>query len=231
MTILFRHDSSLYAVIQEKQGYNGLQMPRYNRSPRKGESFKFLEFVLNDKDLKREITVLRKQWDIVPEWIVDQTDPNNRDVEYWIHDTDFEDDVLKMMMKLNIPIKWRKALTQYVVDDGGSNFQYFDLTQEESGVFVTPEGKDWFTISVGPQATFTDLTNAWNSILDIRDQPIRKDRDTKNAGRDLHIFHLNKKGMSAKEIQAFILKERNEKVSISTIYKVISQKKKLYKLR
>lgn len=228
MTILFGHDSSLSAVIQEKQGYNGLQMPRYNHSHRKGEGYKFLEFVLNDKDLKSEIISLRKKWDIVPDWIVDKSDPDKRDIEYWIYDDEFEADILEVIKRRNIPLKWMKALAVYVVDDGHSGN---DLNSEDGGVFMTPEGNDWFTISIGPQATFTDLTNAWNSILEFRDQPVRKDRETKNAGRDLHIFHLSKKGISAKEIQTFILNERNEKVSISTIYKVISQKKKLYKLR
>lgn len=182
---------------------------------------------MNDKDLKSEITALREKWDIVPESIIDKSDPDNRDIEHWIHNEDFEADILELIKQLNIPLKWMKALTQYAVDNEPSGH---NLNEEESGVFMTPEANDWFTITVGPQSTFTDLTNAWDSILEFRAQPVRKDRETKNAGRDLYIFHLSKRGKSAKEIQTFLSSERNEHASISTIYKVISQKKKLYKL-
>lgn len=204
-------------------------MPSYNRSPRKGQGYEFLEFVFYDKSFKGAVLKLRDKWDIYPEDIVADTHPDGYDIDHWFFNEDFEDDVLQLMKKLNIPLKWREPVTLHIITDGLGNVSH-NFSQEGSGVYLKPEDNDWFTITVGPQATFKDLLSAWNSILDLRDQPIRKDRHKDNSRRDLMILRLHKQGKKAKEITR-ILKENKMEASSSVIYKIISQKKKRYGLK
>lgn len=198
-------------------------MPRYNSSKRSGQRYEFLRRVVLSKKFNEKAEELRKRWNVQSAEIADDLSQGGNMIEDILYDESFEDDVVQLLKECKLPLRWRTAVGQYILDEGMSNVEYQDVNAISSGVFVIPEGDDWFRIEVGPDGTYTDLEAAWEKVKDFKDQPIRKDRDKKNARRDILIFQLHRRGRTATEIKQILKDEHGYSASESVIYKVISE--------
>jgi len=198
-------------------------MPRYNSSKRSGQRYEFLRRVILSKIFNLKAEELRKKWNVQPAEIANDLNQGGHMIEEVLWDEVFEDDVVQLIKDCKLPLRWRTAIGQYILDGGMSNVEYQDVNAISSGVLMTPEGDDWFRIEVGPDSTYTDLEVAWEAIKDFKDQPIRKDRDKKNARRDILIFQLHRRGKTANEIRQILKTEHGYSASESVIYKVVSE--------
>ncbi len=191
-----------------------------------GARYDFFELVHYREDLKVEIDKVRHKWNIEPQHLPEEDNERSNAIEKFFEDNKYAEEVFQIIRKLGLPIKFHEELMQYIVDDGNNNTEHFS----SQSVHLQTMGNDWFQITIGPDATFTDLTKIWQTILDFRDHPLRKERSRDNVRRDMFIFRWHKEGKSAKEIYG-LLKSEEEHAEIATIYKVISEKKKKFKLR
>jgi hypothetical protein len=207
VTILFCHDSSQPAVIQEKQRYNGLQMPRKlivisSDTNRPREIF---ELCNHHVALNKEVSLLRRKYDINESEMRQSDDVSRRKFLNTFTNVDLQKDVRRALKKLKINEENFWYIYQYVIDGKIGNMS--EIEKDPDGLIIeyNQKNKDQIIFKIGPKTTGSDIDIAWEMVKQWRygGKSPRKNEKPKQ-GRDYEIFVLHRHGMTLKQICLYI---------------------------
>ena len=203
MTILFCHDSSQSAVIQEKQSYNGLQMPRKliivsNDKNRPREIF---ELCNHHVALNKEVSLLRSRYSIDESEMRQSDDVSRRKFLNAFINIDLQNDVREVLKKLKINEDNFWYIYQYVIDGQVGNMAEIEKDPEGLIIEYNQKNKDQIIFKIGPKATGSDIDIAWEMVKQWRyDGKSPRKNEKSKQGRDYEIFVLHRHGMTLRQI-------------------------------
>ena len=217
--------SCTFKVSQKKVGFS-IMASRKSHRLEKDITYDSISFfkLCTDQEFNKEINKLRKRYGINTYNLSESVIPNYEELEnedkifeHLINDFNLQDEVSKILKKINLSEYWHGAVMNYLILDEnlilGSKFK-------PDGIHIVYNlEKRKIIIEIGEDATLEEIKMAWPAIQ--KRLPKTRKKKWENFRRDLIIFKEYESGKNTKEIQGVLEKVFDKAPSVYTITNAI----------